>query len=265
MQAVEHVLFLPTGFGRADAFDLLRMQIAEDIPVGNESVFLRTLQDHCLASPLATIRERARAVELTPTWIAAYSRVAEGRPFWLTMLFTTAMLAALPPEIDAFYAWLHGKMDLPPIHDIGALRDMVMHGLFDSFHARVDETLLALQWLAAARKGLSLSMLQAIAAQERPTMDVAHVFASLQSLLIVHTDTTSARSGADAVRLMLHRGMNSWFDHDLRGAVTLRPAVCNALVRWYDQTIAAAERRMMPIGYIRRLMGERQGYIVSLR
>ena len=225
---------------------------AQQIPIsGMERVasddFARALHEKLLAVGQPEIHEFAEAVSLDEETLHLWYRISGGLPFWISMLFTCTMFGVIPPEIDAFHEQI--RAGEPPDLDLTAqqrLRDVAMRSFLDGIDSNDQPLLLALQWMATIRKGASVAMLSMIAQAEdvdigSPTTLLDH----LGELLIVKRRvvpryTFDGSVGTETL-LFLHDELYHWLDRNLSGAVQLRPAVSQALIDWYDRTIADAE------------------------
>lgn len=222
-----------------DVLPLDRRQSAE---------FLEALRGRYMASDDPAVRRQAELVPDDAVWVELCAEVAEGQPFWLTMIFTCAYLAVVPREIDREYFARKGEQpvdddafgDAPPPEL--EPREALIRELLERFDINVDDILLALHWMAIARKGVSPAILRAIADRERPTMDVDAVFRGLQELMVVKrrsfsADAEGAGEPADAVRLFLHDEMYRQLDRNRRNPARLRRPVSEVLLSWHDNEL----------------------------
>ncbi|NTW97943.1 MAG: tetratricopeptide repeat protein, partial [Oscillochloris sp.] len=187
------------------------------------------------------------------------------------MFFTCAMFGSIPPEIDAVQERMQGSA--PP--DLSAdeqaeLRAALMRHFLGRIDANAHVLVLALQWMATMRKGVSADILRHIAAQEQVNIDdPQELIRHLERLLVVKRRVvpryTYTGAEADETLLFLHDEMYHWLDRNLPGAVSLRPQVSHALVVWYDAAIAAAEAERFAVVDRLLTLGEDHAEAAALR
>lgn len=192
------------------------------------------------------IRGLARTVPIEDdakmhTWF----EIAEGLPFWISMLFTREMLGIVPEGYDPLDAFQERMQEHAGVR-LGAaerteLRDAVMQQvLLSTVSNNSAHLIIALQWMAAIRKGLSLEMLRTLLATVPLAIDAETLFGEISRLLIVKQRTvpryTHGGDEREETLLFLHDEIYRWLGK------TELPSDTNALmIDWYTAAIEAAE------------------------
>lgn len=222
--------------------------------------FVAALRDQMFVSGNEQIRQFAQDIDLEqpslwPTWFA----VADGLPFWLSVLFTCELFGVVPPAMDA----LRDQYPTPGTDNSTALteeqqaewrntltsqqtelRDALMRQLFTADDQKDHTLLIALRWLGHLRKGASLSILQALIAQEQVDGldDAEALFEQLQKLTLVKRREVprylDEGNTEKEVALFLHDELYAWLDRNpISKRDTAKPIV-NQVIGWYDELIA---------------------------
>jgi hypothetical protein len=225
--------------------------------------FVAALRDQMFASGNEQIRQFAQDIDLEqpslwPTWFA----VADGLPFWLSVLFTCEIFGVVPPTIDA----IRDQYPTPGTDNSAALtekqhaewrntltiqqaelRDALMRQLFTADDQKDHTLLIALRWLGHLRKGASLSILQALIDHEQVDGldDAEALFEQLQKLTLVKRREVprylDEGSTEKEVALFLHDELYAWLDRNPISKLDTSKPIVNQVIGWYDARIAQVE------------------------
>ena len=220
------------------------------IPPNAERQFITDQRAALLTSDTAEdIRELAQSIEIDDQTFTVWRAIADGIPFWDSMLLTSAMLGAVPPEVDHLReAVFEGQSinvdpDQRKLLREAIMREILLHGV----NANDQPLILVLQWMSFIRKGATPALLQAIAREQAVDIDVVQVYERLKGLDIVkirRSPYDTADPEPDDM-LFLHDELYRWLDQDLPTQQQLRSVISAAVMRFYDQAIDATEQRRL--------------------
>lgn len=204
--------------------------------------FVTDIRNQMLADTNPTIRGFADAVILSDELIELMTAVSGGLPFWLAVLFTCEMFAAIPPYIDRLRGQLRLQKQLVlSVAERREATNALMSYLLRDFRATDSSLVLVLQWMAALRKGLSQAALQDLAQTLNISLDSAEIVATLRRMLVVKTRSVAIVDveGHESLeeRFFLHDEMYRGLDNDPSIAKELRPDVIKTILQRYTQQI----------------------------
>ncbi|HEX9438843.1 MAG TPA: tetratricopeptide repeat protein, partial [Roseiflexaceae bacterium] len=219
----------------------------QGIPPDDERRFIIDQRDRLAAADKPEdIRELARSIEFDEQTFAVWHAISDGIPFWDSMLLTSAMLGAIPSEVDQLREKVFAGQ---PIDDSPGQRRTIRAALMreilaQGVRASDQQLILVLQWMAFIRKGATPAILHAIAHDQAFDIDVQNAYDRLGHLDIVKTRRSPYAHPADPRAedmLFLHDEIYHWLDQDAP-TQGLRE-ISAAVMRFYDQEIAESERR----------------------
>lgn len=215
--------------------------------------FAKGLKDFLIdpqKEPIEAIRGLADAVQLEDeAKMRMWFEIADGLPFWISMLFTREMLGIVPEGSDPIDELHQQLRDRPTtrlaVGERTELRDAVMRQVLLSTVPNNSAPLtLALQWMATTRKGLSREILRALLTQVPLAIDAEALFDQIGQLLIVKQRTVPRYThGGDELEetlLFLHDEIYLWL-----GRTDLPTDTNQLMIDWYTAAIDAAERERL--------------------
>jgi AAA ATPase domain/Tetratricopeptide repeat len=221
------------------------------IPLAAERQFITDQRAALLTEDTAEdVRELAQSIEINDQTFIVWRAIADGIPFWDSMLLTSAMLGAIPPEVDRLREAVFAGQPINVSPDQRrCLRAAIMQQILAQGVSANDQPLiLVLQWMSFIRKGATPALLQAIARDQAIDIDIVHVYERLKRLDIVKTRRSPYATTSDPEpddMLFLHDELYRWLDQDLPTQQQLRQVVSAAVMRFYDQAINATEQRRL--------------------
>jgi hypothetical protein len=207
------------------------------LPDDAERQFILDQRAKLIDSEQPDIRELAKSIDFDDQTFVVWRAVSGGLPFWDSMLLTSAMLGAIPPEIDQLREQVFAGRPISVSPDQRrAIRESLMRQILEQGVRANDQPLtLVLQWLAFIRKGATPAILSAVANDQRMSIDIAEVYAQLKQLDIVKIRRSPYARAADSQAedmLFLHDEIYYWLDQDRSMQQQLRPVVSAAVMRF---------------------------------
>lgn len=217
----------------------------DGIPAEHLGAFVDSLRASFSESSQPALRELAQTLQLDPPTLAAWQALSGGQPFWVSMLFSCAMLRAVPPALDDLRRRLERGEPAPGPDEREALRGALMSEILHGIESDADPRVQAIQWMAVARKGLTVELLASLADASGVELDAGAVWEQLSQLLIVKGRRvpryTRPEGPAEEELLFLHDELYAWIDRASPMGRQLAGPLSQHIRDWYDTAIARAE------------------------